>query len=81
MDMPLILIPLGIVYFIETLSDIIQISYFKLTKGKRVFKMAPLHLHFEMCGWSEYKLFIVFTAVSAIFAVISYYGVFYRYAA
>ncbi|MCL2227846.1 MAG: phospho-N-acetylmuramoyl-pentapeptide-transferase [Oscillospiraceae bacterium] len=74
-DMPLILIPLGIVYFIETLSDIIQVSYFKLTKGKRVFKMAPIHHHFEMCGWSEYKLFAVFTSVSAVFAVISYFGV------
>jgi len=74
MDMPLILIPLGIVYFVETLSDIIQIFYFKITKGKRVFKMAPIHHHFEMCGWSEYKLFVVFTSVSAIFAVISYFG-------
>jgi len=75
LDMPLILIPLGIVYFIETLSDIIQVVYFKLTHGKRVFKMAPLHHHFEMCGWSEHRLFIVFTAVSAIFAAVSYYGV------
>jgi len=75
MDMPLILVPLGIVYFVETLSDIIQVSYFKITKGKRVFKMAPIHHHFEMCGWSEYKLFAVFTGVSAVFAVISYYGV------
>ena len=79
MDMPLILLPLGIVYFIEALSDIIQISYFKITKGKRVFKMAPLHHHFEMSGWSEYKIFTVFTAVSAIFAVISYYGVYGRF--
>jgi phospho-N-acetylmuramoyl-pentapeptide-transferase len=78
MDMPLILITLGIVFFIETLSDIIQISYFKMTKGKRVFKMAPLHHHFEMCGWSEYKLFVVFTAVSVVFAVLSYYGVVFR---
>ena len=76
-DMPLILIPLGIVYFVETLSDIIQVTYFKLTHGKRVFKMAPLHHHFEMCGWSEYKLFVVFTAISAAFAVISYFGVRY----
>jgi len=74
-DIPLILIPLGIVYFVETLSDIIQVAYFKLTKGKRVFKMAPIHHHFEMCGWSEYKLFVVFTSVSAIFAIISYFGV------
>jgi len=79
MDVPLILIPLGIVYLIETLSDIIQITYFKITHGKRVFKMAPIHHHFEMCGWSEYKLFIVFTAVSAVFAALSYYGVYFRY--
>jgi len=79
MDMPLILIPLGIVYFIETLSDIIQMAYFKLTKGKRVFKMAPLHHHFEMCGWSEYKLFTIFTTVSAVFAIISYFGVYQRH--
>jgi len=79
MDMPLILITLGFVYFIEALSDIIQVSYFKLTKGKRVFKMAPIHHHFEMCGWSEYKLFAVFTTVSVVFAVISYFGVYHRY--
>jgi phospho-N-acetylmuramoyl-pentapeptide-transferase len=75
LDIPLLLITLGIVYFIETLSDIIQIGYFKLTKGKRVFKMAPIHHHFEMIGWSEYKVFTVFTAISAIFALISYFGV------
>ena len=74
-NIPLVLIPLGIVYFIETLSDIIQVSYFKLTHGKRVFKMAPIHHHFELCGWSEYKLFAVFTAVSTLFAIISFYGV------
>ena len=79
MDMPLILVPLGIVYFIETLSVIIQVTYFKLTKGKRVFKMAPVHHHFEKCGWNEYKVFTVFTAVSIIFAIISYFSVFQRY--
>ena len=79
MDMPVILIPLGIVYFVETFSDIIQVAYFKLSHGKRVFKMAPLHHHFEMCGWSEYKLFAVFTSVSALFAVISFFGVSNRY--
>jgi len=78
MDIPLLLITLGFVYFVETLSDIIQIGYFKLSKGKRVFKMAPLHHHFEMSGWSEYKVFAVFTAVSAIFAAISFFGVFQR---
>jgi phospho-N-acetylmuramoyl-pentapeptide-transferase len=79
MDMPIILLPLGIVYFIETLSDIIQIIYYKSTHGKRVFKMAPLHHHLELCGWSEYKVFAVFTAVSVVFAVISYFGVYIRY--
>lgn len=81
MDMPLILIPLGFVYLVETLSDIIQIVYFKATRGKRIFKMAPLHHHFEMCGWSEVKIFVVFTAVSLVFGVISYLSVYLRYAA
>ncbi len=79
LDAPLILIPLGVVYIVETLSDIIQVAYFKITHGKRFFKMAPLHHHFEMCGWSEYKLFAVFSGVSAIFAVISFLGLFSRY--
>ena len=74
LDIPLILIPLGVIYIIETLSDIMQVAYYKLTKGKRIFKMAPFHHHLEMCGWSEYKLFAVFTSVSAVFAVISYLG-------
>lgn len=72
LNIPLILVPLGIIYIVETLSDIIQIAGFKISKGKRVFKMAPLHHHFELCGWSEYKLFFVFTAISAVFAYISF---------
>jgi len=55
------------------------VTYFKLTKGKRIFKMSPLHHHFEMTGWSEYKLFAVFTAVSVVFAILSYFGVSSRY--
>jgi phospho-N-acetylmuramoyl-pentapeptide-transferase len=81
LDVPLILVPLGIVYIAETLSDIIQVAYFKATKGKRIFKMAPLHHHFEMSGWNEYKVFAVFTTVSALFAVISYFAVAGRYGA
>ena len=80
-DMPLILIPLGIVYICETLSDIIQVVYFKATHGKRIFKMAPLHHHFEKSGWSEKKVFTVFTAVSVIFALLSLLGVAGRYGA
>jgi phospho-N-acetylmuramoyl-pentapeptide-transferase len=78
-DMPLILIPLGIVYIIETLSDIIQVGYYKLSHGKRIFKMAPLHHHFEKSGWSEEKVFAVFSSVSLIFAAISILGVMNRY--
>ncbi len=79
-DMPLILITLGIVYIIETLSDIIQICYFKITHGKRIFRMAPFHHHLEMGGWSgkkwsEKELFVLFTMVSLVFAVISFLGI------
>lgn len=75
LDMPLILIPLGLIYIIETMSDIIQVTYFKLTHGKRIFKMAPLHHHLEMSGWSEKRIFVTFTAISAVLAVISYFAV------
>ena len=83
-DMPLILITLGIVYIIETLSDIIQIVYFKATHGKRFFKMAPFHHHLEMGGWTgkkwkERELFVLFTGVSLVFAVISFLGVSARF--
>ncbi len=78
-DMPLILIPVGIVYIAETLSDIIQVAYFKLTHGKRIFKMAPIHHHFEMCGWKEKKVVAVFSTVSALFCIIAFLGVVERY--
>ena len=80
-DMPLVLILVGIVYICETMSDILQVGYFKLTHGKRIFKMAPLHHHFEMCGWKETKVVAVFTTVSAIFCVLAYLGVMNRFAA
>ena len=78
-DMPLILLLVGIVYICETMSDIIQVAYFKLTHGKRVFKMAPLHHHFEMCGWNEKKVVAVFTTFSFIFCVLAYLGVYNRF--
>lgn len=83
-DMPLILITLGFVFIIETLSDIIQVTYFKLTHGKRIFRMAPFHHHLEMGGWTgkkwkEKELFFLFTGVSLLFAVISFIGVYHRY--
>ncbi len=77
-DCPLILLFVGIVYFIEGLSDVIQIGYFKLTNGKRIFKMAPIHHHFEMSGWKENKIVLAFSAVNiigcAVGAAIIYYG-------
>lgn len=77
-DCPLILLPVGIVYFIEGLSDVIQIGYFKASGGKRIFRMAPIHHHFEMGGWKENKIVAVFTAVNiigcAIGVVCIYYG-------
>ncbi len=63
---PILLLPIGIIYVCETMSDIIQIGYFKLTHGKRVFKMAPIHHHFEMCGWKEKKICAVFSLINAL---------------
>ena len=74
-DMPLILIPVGIIYIAETMSDIIQVTYFKATHGKRFFKMAPLHHHLELSGWSEAKLVAVFSTVTFFFCVLAYIGV------
>ena len=66
-NMPILLLPLGIVYLCEMFSVMLQVSYFKLTHGKRLFKMSPIHHHFEMCGWSEVKIVAVFSTVTAIF--------------
>ena len=63
---PFLLVPIGILYIAENLSVILQVSYFKLTHGKRLFKMSPLHHHFEMCGWSENKIVLVFSAVTLL---------------
>ncbi|MCC8122521.1 MAG: phospho-N-acetylmuramoyl-pentapeptide-transferase [Oscillospiraceae bacterium] len=79
LDIPLALIPVGIIYIIETLSDILQVAYFKLTHGKRLFRMAPLHHHFEMGGWSEVKLFCVFTGVTVVTCLLAFWGVMNRY--
>ncbi|MBE6983301.1 MAG: phospho-N-acetylmuramoyl-pentapeptide-transferase [Ruminococcaceae bacterium] len=75
LDMPLVLILVGFVYIVETLSDIIQVVYFKATHGKRIFKMAPIHHHFEMCGWKEVKIVLVFSGVSAIMCVVAWFSI------
>ncbi len=79
MDMPLILIPVGIVYIAETLSDIIQVAYFKATHGKRFFKMAPLHHHLELSGWSEKKLVVVFSTITLVTSTLAFLGIMGRY--
>ncbi|MBE6763047.1 MAG: phospho-N-acetylmuramoyl-pentapeptide-transferase [Ruminococcaceae bacterium] len=63
---PFLLLPFGIMYIVETLSVMLQVSYFKLTHGKRLFKMSPIHHHFEMCGWSENKIVTVFSSITAV---------------
>ena len=71
---PAIVLVAGILYLLESLSVIIQVVYFKLTHGKRFFKMAPIHHHFEKCGWSEVKVVTVFSLFTAIMCVIAYFG-------
>ncbi|MCR4616217.1 MAG: phospho-N-acetylmuramoyl-pentapeptide-transferase [Clostridiales bacterium] len=71
LNCPLILLLVGIIYVIEGMSDVIQIGYFKLTHGKRIFKMAPIHHHFEMSGWSEKKVDLVFVAVNILGGIIA----------
>ena len=72
-----LLIPIfGFVYFMEIISVIIQVTYFKLTKGKRIFKMAPIHHHFELCGFSENKIVLMFAIITLLGCIISYFAIF-----
>jgi phospho-N-acetylmuramoyl-pentapeptide-transferase len=72
---PLIIVVAGIIYIVEVLSDILQVGYFKISHGKRIFKMAPIHHHFEKCGWSEVKIVLVFTAVTIVACVAAFFGI------
>ena len=78
LDCPVILVPMGIIYVIEGLSDVLQIGYFKLSHGKRIFKMAPFHHHLEMSGWKEKKIDWVFSLISvagvAVGLVLVFFG-------
>ena len=71
LQMPLFIIIVGLIYLIEVLSVMIQVAYFKKTGGKRFFKMAPIHHHFELCGWSETRVVAVFSIVTAILCLIA----------
>lgn len=84
LDAPLVLLPLCIMPVVETLSVILQVGYFKLTHGKRIFRMAPFHHHLEMGGWTGHKwkekeLFVLFTSITAVMAVVCLLGVTGRY--
>ena len=70
--MEIVVIIAGFVYIAEMLSSLLQVVYFKLTHGKRLFKMAPLHHHFEKCGWSEKKIVLVFSGVTALLCALAY---------
>jgi phospho-N-acetylmuramoyl-pentapeptide-transferase len=75
LDIPLVLVLVGFVYIVETMSVILQVGYFKLTHGKRLFKMSPIHHHFEMSGWKEEKICIVFGLVSLAMCVLAWFSV------
>lgn len=74
MHMPLFIAIVGIVYLAEVVSVILQVGYFKLSGGKRLFKMAPLHHHFELCGWSETRISALFTIVTALMCLVALLG-------
>ncbi len=74
LQMPLFILIVGLIYLVEVVSVMIQVTYFKKTGGKRFFKMAPIHHHFELCGWSETRVVAVFSIVTAILCLVAYMG-------
>jgi phospho-N-acetylmuramoyl-pentapeptide-transferase len=74
LQMPLYIVIVGFIYLIEVLSVIIQVTYFRATGGKRIFKMAPIHHHFELCGWSETRVVAVFSIVTALLCLVALLG-------
>lgn len=71
LQMPFFIVIVGMIYLVEVLSVMIQVTYFKKTGGKRIFKMAPIHHHFELCGWSETRVVAVFSIITAILCLIA----------
>lgn len=72
MNLQIFIVIFGLIYLVEVLSVIIQVTYFKMTGGKRIFKMAPLHHHYELCGWPETKVVAIFSIVTAILCLIGF---------
>lgn len=75
MQMPLFIVIVGLIYLVEVLSVMMQVTYFKMTGGKRIFKMAPIHHHFELCGWSETRVVAVFSIVTALLCLVALSGI------
>ncbi len=75
LQMPIFIIIVGLIYLIEVMSVILQVAYFRRTGGKRLFKMAPIHHHFELCGWSETRVVAVFTIVTVLLCLLALIGV------
>ncbi len=75
MQMPIFIAIVGFIYLLEVVSVMLQVSYFKMTGGKRIFKMAPIHHHFELCGWSETRVVAVFSIVTALLCLVALIGV------
>ena len=75
LNMPLVLVLVGFIYIMEAVSDILQVGYFKISHGKRIFKMAPIHHHFEKCGWSEIKIWVVFVGITVLMCTVAFFGV------
>ena len=75
LDMPLILLMVAFIYVIEVLSVIIQVTYYKCTNGKRIFKMSPIHHHLEMCGWSETRIVTLFSTITALLCMLAYLAI------
>ncbi len=75
LQMPLFILIVGFIYAAELLSVVIQVSYFKISGGKRIFKMAPIHHHFELCGWSETRIVAVFSIITAILCLVALQGI------
>ena len=71
LQMPFFIIIVGMIYLVEVLSVMIQVTYFKKTGGKRIFKMAPIHHHFELCGWSETRVVAVFSIITAVLCLVA----------
>ena len=74
LQIPILIPVFGLIYMVEVISVMIQVTYFKKTGGKRFFKMAPIHHHFELCGWSETQIVTLFTVVTALLCLICLLG-------